>query len=59
MAHDLHKDESQCVNEKFLEHVIKTDHLYCRLNYKSIIIKTFKKEECTVAAIKTNTNKAV
>ena len=58
MAHDLHKDESQCVNETFLEHVIKTDHLYCRLNYKSIIIKTFKKE-CTIAAIKTNTNKAV
>ena len=59
MAHDLHKDESQCVNETFLEHVIKTDHLYCRLNYKSIIIITFKKEVCTVAAIKMNTNKAM
>ena len=26
---------------------------------KQVIIKTFKKEKCRVAAIKTNTNKAV
>ena len=38
MSHDLHKDESQCVNKTFLEHVIKTDHLYCSLNYNQCII---------------------